>query len=205
MHRRRAGARCRGDMKAPAALLASLMRSVEEHGKGVEPGVLAALPRQRGCLGRELAVSLTATKTMIEGWFRRSTRGDRAICIVGSNAAHSSPATSRSVTTLPRRPSPNGPLLRGDAWLPRHSRECRRSLFVYQGGVGGPLLPASNSGPVRHNQPAGPNGTAREVADAVAFLCSPGRRSYRPELAVDGGLSLMLQDALAREVAGIAG
>jgi 3-oxoacyl-[acyl-carrier protein] reductase len=47
-------------------------------------------------------------------------------------------------------------------------------------------------------------GTAKEVAKAVAFLCgSDASFITGQELIVDGGLSLMLQDTLAREVAGI--
>jgi NAD(P)-dependent dehydrogenase (short-subunit alcohol dehydrogenase family) len=43
------------------------------------------------------------------------------------------------------------------------------------------------------------------VAKAAAFLCGPDATFITgQELTVDGGLSLMLQDALAREVAGIA-
>jgi NAD(P)-dependent dehydrogenase (short-subunit alcohol dehydrogenase family) len=49
-------------------------------------------------------------------------------------------------------------------------------------------------------------GTARDVAEAVAFLCGPKAGFITgQDLALDGGLSLMLQDTLAREVAGIAG
>ena len=54
--------------------------------------------------------------------------------------------------------------------------------------------------------PLGRMGTARDVADTIAFLCGPKAGFITgQELAVDGGLSLMLQDAMAREVAGIAG
>jgi NAD(P)-dependent dehydrogenase (short-subunit alcohol dehydrogenase family) len=54
--------------------------------------------------------------------------------------------------------------------------------------------------------PLGRMGTAAEVAQVAAFLCGP-KASFvtGQELYVDGGLSLMLQDALAREVAGLAG
>jgi NAD(P)-dependent dehydrogenase (short-subunit alcohol dehydrogenase family) len=52
--------------------------------------------------------------------------------------------------------------------------------------------------------PLGRIGTAREVAQAIALLGSPEASFITgQELAVDGGLSLMLQDALAKEVARI--
>jgi NAD(P)-dependent dehydrogenase (short-subunit alcohol dehydrogenase family) len=54
--------------------------------------------------------------------------------------------------------------------------------------------------------PLGRMGTAKEVARAVAFLCGPDSSFITgQDLTVDGGLSLMLQDTLAREIAGIAG
>jgi NAD(P)-dependent dehydrogenase (short-subunit alcohol dehydrogenase family) len=54
--------------------------------------------------------------------------------------------------------------------------------------------------------PLGRWGTAREVAQTAAFLCGPQASFITgQEVVVDGGLSLMLQDAMAREVAGIGG
>ena len=54
--------------------------------------------------------------------------------------------------------------------------------------------------------PLGRMGTAKEVAKAIAFLCGPEASFITgQDLTVDGGLSLMLQDTLAREVAGITG
>jgi len=54
--------------------------------------------------------------------------------------------------------------------------------------------------------PLGRMGTAEEVARTVAFLCGPESSFITgQELMVDGGLSLLLHDMLAREVAGIMG
>src|SRR5262249_16290700 len=77
-----------GNVEEPDALLAALVRQVEKRGK---VSSLVFLQRYRGSgdpWAGELAVSLTATKTLVEGLVPHfAADGDRAICSVPSNAS----------------------------------------------------------------------------------------------------------------------
>jgi NAD(P)-dependent dehydrogenase (short-subunit alcohol dehydrogenase family) len=56
----------------------------------------------------------------------------------------------------------------------------------------------------RRITPLGRMGTAREVAQVIAFLCGPQASFVTgQELYVDGGMSLLLHDSMAREVASL--
>lgn len=197
-----------GNVGEPESLLAALRERIADRGA---VSSLVFVPRYRGtgdAWAGELAVTLTATKVLIEGLTDSfDAGGDRSICVVGSNAG-----------TFVARNQPVGY---------HAAKAALRQMMRYYAVALGPrgirvnaVAPSTFSKAetaAHHAQPhlqqlyaaacpLGRVGTAREVADAVAYLCGP-RATYvtGQELAVDGGLSLMLQDALAREVAGIAG
>lgn len=197
-----------GDLEQPDALLAALQDRVAAAG-GLSS--LVFVQRYRGTgdpwLG-ELAVSLTATKTLIEGLADRfDPAGDRSICVVGSNAgtfvARNQPVGYHAAKAAVRQMAryyavalgPKG--VRVNVVSPSTFVKPESAAHYGRADLRGLYAAAA---------PLGRPGTAREVADAVAYLCGP-RASYitGQELAVDGGLGLMLQDALARDLAGIAG
>ena len=198
-----------GDLEEVNRLLAALIRQVEITG-GISS--LVFLQRYRGngdSWSGELAVSLTATKTLVEGLVPHfAPEGDRSICIVTSNA---STFVARNQTlayhTAKAALRADGALLRGEVRPAGDSRERRLPVHVREERVGGVLRGAGGAAGLygRSLRSAG-MGTAKEVAKAVAFLCGPDASFITgQDLTVDGGLSLMLQDTLAREVAGIAG
>lgn len=198
-----------GDVEQPDALLASLKAHIASHGP---ISSVVFLQRYRGkgdSWAGELTVSMTATKTLIEGLATEfAADGDRSICVVTSNAStfvarnqtlayHTSKAALRQMARF------YAVKLGAQGIRVNIVSPCTfvkpESAAYYQGQT-------ALQGMYAKITPLGRMGTAREVAEAVAFFCGP-KASFitGQELAVDGGLSLMLQDAMAREVAGIAG
>jgi NAD(P)-dependent dehydrogenase (short-subunit alcohol dehydrogenase family) len=198
-----------GDVESPDALLAGLKEHAAKHGK---VSSLVFLQRYRGkgdAWTGELTVSMTATKTLIEGLAPEfAADGDRSICVVTSNAStfvarnqtlayHTSKAALRQMARF------YAVKLGADGIRVNIVSPCTfvkpESAAYYAGQT-------ALQGMYAKITPLGRMGTAKEVAETVAFLCGP-KASFitGQELAVDGGLSLMLQDAMAREVAGIAG
>ena len=198
-----------GDVEAPDALLASLKEHIAKHGKLAS---LVFLQRYRGkgdTWTGELAVAMTATKTLVEGLASEfDAAGDRSICVVTSNA---STFVARN-QTLGYHTSKAALKQMARFYAVKLGQQGIRVNIVSPCTFVKPESAAYYSGQTALQEmyakitPIGRMGTAREVAEAVAFLCGP-KASFitGQELAVDGGLSLMLQDAMAREVAGIAG
>jgi len=150
---------------------------------------------------------MTATKTLLEGLVPHfDPTGDRSICVVTSNASsfvarnqtlgyHTSKA---ALTQMARfyavKLGPQG--IRVNVVAPSAFVKSESATY-YAGQTELQALYAKIT-------PLGRMGTAKEVAKACAFLCgSDASFITGQEITVDGGLSLMMQDALAREVAGI--
>jgi NAD(P)-dependent dehydrogenase (short-subunit alcohol dehydrogenase family) len=199
----------KGDVENPDALLAAIRAQVAKVGR---VSSLVFLQRYRGqgdAWGGELAVSMTATKALIEGLVPEfDPEGDRSICVVTSSmstavarnqslAYHTAKAALRQMARYYAvKLGPQG--IRVNAVAPCTFVKPESAAY-YSGQAALQKVYAQIT-------PLGRMGTARDVAEAVAFLCGPKAAFITgQELAVDGGLSLMLQDAMAREVAGIAG
>lgn len=197
-----------GSAEEPDALLAVLRQQVERRGL---LSSLVLLQRYRGngdSWAGEMTVALTATKTLIEGLAPHfAPGGDRSVCIVTSNAGslvarnqsvgyHASKAALRQMARYYAvKYGPQG--LRVNTVAPAAFVKSESAAYY----ADQPELRAVYA----KVTPLGRMGTAKEVAKTVAFLCGPDASFITgQELIVDGGLSLMMQDALAREVAGIA-
>jgi NAD(P)-dependent dehydrogenase (short-subunit alcohol dehydrogenase family) len=197
-----------GDAGQPHALLDVLRRQIDRHG---QLSSLVFLQRYRGngdsWLG-EFTVSLTGTKTLLEGLAPHfAPDGDRSICLVTSNASsfvarnqtlayHTAKAALVQMARYYAvKLGPQG--IRVNSVSPCTFVKQESAAF-YAGQADLQKLYAKIT-------PLGRMGTAREVAQAIAFICGPDASFITgQDLTVDGGLSLMLQDALAREVAGLA-
>ncbi|MBN9520379.1 SDR family oxidoreductase [bacterium] len=198
-----------GDVERPEALLSALQGQVAKVG-GLSS--LVFLQRYRGKddpWAGELAVSMTGTKVLIDGLASAfAAGGDRSICVVTSSmssfvargqslAYHTSKAALKQMARFYAvKLGPQG--IRVNVVSP--CTFVKPESAAYYGGQ--KELQAMYA----KITPLGRMGTAADVAEAVAFLCGPKAAFITgQDLAVDGGLSLMLQDTLAREVAGIAG
>jgi NAD(P)-dependent dehydrogenase (short-subunit alcohol dehydrogenase family) len=198
-----------GSAEEPEVLLTALRRQIEKRGR---VSSLVFLQRYRGngdSWAGELAVAMTATKTLLEGLVPHfDPEGDRAVCVVTSNASsfvarnqtlgyHTSKAALRQMARFYAvKLGPQG--IRVNVVSPCTFVKPESAAF-YGGQAELQALYAKIT-------PLARMGTAKEVAKAVAFLCGPDASFITgQDLSVDGGLSLMLQDALAREVAGLAG
>lgn len=197
-----------GDVGRSEELLTGLRGEVERHGRLCS---LAFVQRYRGAgdpWSGEMAVTLTATKVLIEGLADLfDPAGDRSVVVVASNAGsfvtrgqsaayHVAKAAVRQLARYYAvQLGPKG--IRVNVVAPCTFVKQESAAF-YEGRPDLRELYGRIT-------PLGRMGTAAEVAEAAAFLCGP-KASFitGQELYVDGGLSLLLQDALAREVAGLA-
>lgn len=198
-----------GNAEEPESLLSALRQQVAKRGK---VSSLVFLQRYRGngdTWAGELAVSMTATKTLVEGLVPCfDPEGDRAICVVTSNASsfvarnqtlayHTSKAALKQMARFYAvKLGPQG--IRVNIVSPCTFVKPESAAFYEE--------QAELQALYKKITPLARLGTAKEVAKAVAFLCGPDASFITgQELTVDGGLSLMLQDTLAREVAGLTG
>jgi NAD(P)-dependent dehydrogenase (short-subunit alcohol dehydrogenase family) len=198
-----------GDAERSADLLQKVRAAVERHGK---LSSLVFLQRYRGTgdpWSGELAVTLTATRDLLEGLSDEfDPEGDRSIVLVTSNAGrfvapdrtaayHAAKAGLRQLARFYAvQLGPRG--IRVNVVSPSAFVK-EESAAYYEGHPEVRELYARIT-------PLGRMGTAAEVAQAAAFLCGP-KASFitGQELCVDGGLSLRLHDDLARDLAGVAG
>ena len=156
----------------------------------------------------ELEVSLTATRVIIESLashFARPRTGG-AIVIVGSNASHlvaeeqpvAYHAAKAALWQMARFYAVTlGPLgLRVNCVSPGTVlKEESREFFLRNKAL---------QKLYRQITPLGRMGTAEEIASVISFLCSPAASFVTgQDLAVDGGLSLLWQESLARKAAGL--
>lgn len=198
-----------GDVEDADTLLASLVRHIEKRGP---LSSLVFLQRYRGngdSWAGEFAVAMTATKTLLEGLAPQfDPRGDRSICIVTSSASslvarnqtlayHTSKAALRQMARFYAvKLGPRG--IRVNVVSPCTFVKPESAAYYADQNELQELYAKIT--------PLARMGTAQEVAKAIAFLCGPDASFITgQDLAVDGGLSLMLQDTLARDVAGITG
>jgi NAD(P)-dependent dehydrogenase (short-subunit alcohol dehydrogenase family) len=198
-----------GDLEAPDALLAALKARTAEAGR---LSSLVFLQRYRGAgdaWAGELAVSLTATKVLIEGLAGEfAADGDRSICVVGSNAsefvARSQPVAYHAAKAALRQMARYYAATLGAAGI--RVNVVSPCAFVKPESAAYYAGRADLQGLYARITPLGRMGTAREVAEVVAFLCGP-KASFvtGQDLAVDGGMSLTMHDSLAREAAGLPG
>jgi NAD(P)-dependent dehydrogenase (short-subunit alcohol dehydrogenase family) len=195
------------DLAIREAVLGALAAALKENGRVSN---LVLLQRYRGegdAWQGELDVSLTATKTIIErlaGEFtRQKSAALNSIVIVGSNASrlvageqsvgyHAAKAALRQMARyyacafasrgLRVNCVTPGIVLKDEA---RDFYRKNKALTDLYGQV----------------TPLGRMGSPKDIADAIAFLCSPSAAFITgQEIVVDGGLSLLWQGSLASKL-----
>jgi NAD(P)-dependent dehydrogenase (short-subunit alcohol dehydrogenase family) len=198
-----------GTAEEPEVLLSALIRQVAKRGPLAS---LVFLQRYRGngdSWTGELAVSLTATNVLLEGLSPHfDEHGVRSVCIVSSNAS-SLVARNQNVAYHTTKAA----LIQlARFYAVKLGRQGIRvnvvspCAFVKQESAAFFAEQPELQSLYARITPLCRMGTAREVAKAVAFLCGPDASFITgQDLTVDGGLSLLMQDTLAREVAGFVG
>ncbi len=200
------------DLQQAKALNATLQQAVKKYGPLTNMIFLQRFRGEGDAWEGELAVSLTATKTLIEQgsdkFARRGSQAIGSIVIVSSNASR---------------------LVAGEQPVSYHAakaalRQMARYYACTLAGkkirvncvTPGVVLKEEARGYYRTNKklhdlyrqitPLGRMGVAEDIANAIAFLCSPQASFITgQEIVVDGGLSLLWQASLGCRVAGVGG
>jgi len=196
-----------GDVEQPEELLKLLQQCIAERGKLTS---LVFLQRYRGkgdAWAGELAVALTATKLLIDGLSDAFVpTGDKSICVVTSSAStlvarNQTLAYHTSKAALTQLARFYAVKLGGQGIRVNTVAPC---TFIKEESAAFYASQTALQEMYQKITPLARMGTARDVVNAIAYFCGPTATFITgQELAVDGGLSLMLQDALAKEVAGI--
>jgi NAD(P)-dependent dehydrogenase (short-subunit alcohol dehydrogenase family) len=195
------------DLAVPDQIPSTLNKIIRENGKLTH---LVFLQRYRGAeddWASEMQISLTATKVAIEylaGEFDGALAN--SIVLVGSIAGHfianEQPVgyhvAKAGIVQMARYYAvglgPRG--IRVNCVSPGTVLKDESKAF-YLG----------NKALLKHYQtitPLGRMGTAQEIAQVIAFLCSPNASFLTGQnIVVDGGLSLQSQDTISRRVAGL--
>jgi hypothetical protein len=198
----------RADLSKPTGLQ-SLLTKIAKHGP---LDTLAFFQRLRGAgdsWDAELAVTLTATNRFIEFFKRRFAKdGARAIVAVGSAGA---------AFVAAEQPAGYHVAKAGLKQLVRYHAVALAPLGLRVNLVSPGAMIKEESAAFWASQkkltelygkviPRGRMGTSKDVAGAVDFLCGPHAAFVTgQDLVVDGGLSLLWQESLARQVSPLAG
>ena len=195
----------KADLEKPAQALQAVKKAVAQHGP-LDAVILCQRYRGSGdSWAGELAVSLTATKVLLEGLALKFSKDGGAVVIVSSLAdrfvaADQSPAYHAAKAALRQMARyyavALAPRVRVNVVTPGLVLKDEAKEFY-----------AKNPKLVKLFERATPLGRMcrpRDAAEAIWFLCEP-KSSFitGQELVVDGGVSLGFQPAVARSVAGL--
>jgi NAD(P)-dependent dehydrogenase (short-subunit alcohol dehydrogenase family) len=192
--------------KADAMDGAALVRALDEANAAAgAPGALVLMQRFRGegdAWAGEIAATLAGSKAAIEWTGERMAGGGSIVAVTSIASTHI--ATEQPVSYH-----------MGKAGLAHMVRYYAASLGIRVNAVapGTTVKDEAKGFYDSHPEitglfaqivPLGRMGTSRDVAELVAFLASP-RASFitGQEIVIDGGVSILGQEALARKVAGV--